>query len=139
MRSIVLTLLLVSQVTGCRSVCPDPNVKLQVKSPDGVRVATVYEADCGGATTRSATIVNLHVVDQGFQDGNGDLLNVDGNHDVKLRWLDPKRLEIECDDCIRKDVYFAVAARHDVNVLLRLPKAPELSSGNSTESFETER
>jgi hypothetical protein len=106
-------------------MCPDPEVKSQLPSPKGDRMVTTYVENCGGATTDFATIVNLHVPNQPFNDPLGDLLAMHGSHDLEVKWIDSEHLQIQCEECTRTDIAFAVVARWDVNVLWELPRVSE--------------
>ena len=95
---------------------------MELTSPNGARVVTSYVADCGGATTDYATVVNLHVPGQGFQDSIGDILSLFGQHEIQMQWLDDKRLQIRCGDCVRTEIALAVVYRHDVDIDLQIPR-----------------
>lgn len=75
--------------------CDDETLQ-EVKSPNGGFVATVFVRDCG-ATTDFSTLLSLRKAGQAFspdKDDQGIQTSFEGRHEVKIRWLSARKLEV---------------------------------------------
>lgn len=90
---------------GCapRFDCGD-YIKSESKSPGGKYIATYYERDCG-ATTDTATTINLRNSLAKFSADEGVIFVSEGQFQVKLIWDDDMSLRIECPDCRPHDIF----------------------------------
>lgn len=96
MRPAVLALLVATAMLGgCLDSPCDSDVVSEVRSPDGRRVATVFQRGCG-ATARTATVVALRDAGAAFDGGRSDdwVLTIDDTIPVELDWPAPGRLDV---------------------------------------------
>lgn len=92
-------------VSGCSigSGCEETEVSSSVSS-DGKTIATATVANCG-ATTPFYTYVSNRTSDVPIRD-DGVLFGYRGKPDLKITWLAPKDLRIECaGQCAESKVY----------------------------------
>ncbi len=87
--------------TACETI-----VRRSVVGPDGKKAAVIFERECG-ATVGFNTQVSLAPVKEPFSDTTSPaFLVLSGRHDIVLRWLGEKSIEIEIpeeDDVIRSE------------------------------------
>ena len=106
-------------ISGCDDLCGG-EVWKTVRSPDGERMAVVYERDCG-ATTSAAVNVTVVPAREGFKPKEkGDVMIADDGHhpavslQVEPRWEGNDRLTLVHDPGLR---FFARAtSAHGVAV-----------------------
>ncbi len=105
MRKLSFCILLALFLQGCapRFDCND-QIKAELKSPDGKFIATYYERDCG-ATTDTATRINLRLNSAKFSADEGQVFISEGQFQVKLVWDGDTSLRIECLDCRPRDIF----------------------------------
>ena len=118
--SLVLTLSLSMIAAGCARLMCNDAVNSEVRSPDGVLVATWFTRNCG-AMTDYATTVNLHRPDSGFRGDSDTVFVAEGRYALKMKWTGPRRLTIQCDGCARKQIFRAVTMLGDVDIQVLLP------------------
>lgn len=117
-----LTLCFCSMALGCARLMCDDAVNSEVRSPDGVLVATWFTRNCG-ATTDYATTVNIHQAGSSFRDDSGTVFVAEGRHHLDVKWPDAKHLSIECDGCNRAQVFRTVTILGDRDITFLLPGA----------------
>jgi hypothetical protein len=66
--------------------------------------ATWFVRDCG-ATTDFSTIVSLHRASLPFGDNRAFAFVAKGRHRVEVKWIDSRRVDIECADCTADEVF----------------------------------
>lgn len=95
MRASVLVVLVAAVLGGCIVSPCDNDVVSEVRSPDGRRIATVFERGCG-ATTQTATVVALRDADAAFDGEQQDdwVLVVADTVSVEMSWPTPDRLDV---------------------------------------------
>lgn len=94
------------------AVCGYDNLQT-AQSPDGKRMARIYEVNCG-ATTDFATIVAIETPNEKFHDDADVVFRAEGTHKITLRWKTngvltiqlPPKSQIAVSDIFRKDTSF---------------------------------
>jgi hypothetical protein len=99
----MMMLLLAAFASGCGPRC-DNAVTAELTSPSGGYVATVYERDCG-ATTDFSTLVNIRAASTQFDANQGIVFVVRGRRVLNISWKSNKNLNIDCADCVDRDVF----------------------------------
>ena len=106
--------------SGCafllHSSCEN-TIKLEVKSPDGKYVATLFERNCG-ATTDFSTIVNLRELSMKFDADNSGVFVVKGQPKIDLTWDSHTSLRLQCQHCRVDDIFKQERTWKDVNISL---------------------
>ena len=99
--SIVLALLAIS--AGCSDDLCSNAVVAQVKSPDGLRTAFLFERDCGATTDFTTQVAVLRA--ESLPDSAGNVFVADSDHGAapgaawggppaEIRWVDNSTLEV---------------------------------------------
>lgn len=94
--------------------CEDA-IKVEMKSPDGKYIATLYERDCG-ATTDFSTIVNLRAGSAKFNGEDERVFVIEGRPQVELVWKGNANLQLDCRGCRAEDIFKQERAWKDVTI-----------------------
>lgn len=105
MRNLFLCFVFALALQGCapKFDCSD-DIKSEVTSPAGKVIATYYERDCG-ATTDTATRINLRPAFSKFNADEGLVFVSEGRFQVKLIWDSDRSLRVECPNCKPRDIF----------------------------------
>jgi hypothetical protein len=118
-RAFVVLLTAVAMVmTGC-SVC-STDVLQGSRSPDGILQATWYTKNCG-ATTDFSTMVSVHRPDSSYKDDSDVVFVAKGKQTIKLTWVAPHQLSVQCASCERATIFREVTKIGDIDVLFPGP------------------
>ena len=106
----------------------------ETKSPFGEYAAALFIRNCG-ATTPYVSHINLRNTSGGFKSDSYGTINesevfvVRGKPNIKVTWLERKRLSIECLECQEFDISKKESCWKDINISYKIGSMPEGPNG----------
>lgn len=85
------------------------------RSPDGVLQASWYTKNCG-ATTDFSTVVSVHRPDNSYKDDSDTVFVAKGKQTIRLTWVAPHQLSVQCASCERATIFREVTKIGDIDV-----------------------